>query len=103
MKIAKDLFAYLWQNPYENNCNTYLIRGEGTLLIDPGHSRYIPNLFRQFEKDGISQEEIRLILLTHSHPDHMEGLELFLNKPVRIAMAQEEERYLLGAESTCLK
>ncbi|MGB9628779.1 MAG: MBL fold metallo-hydrolase [Thermodesulfobacteriota bacterium] len=95
MKIGKDLYAYLWQNPYENNCNTYLIRGEVTLLIDPGHSRHVPNLFRQMEKDGISQEEIRLILLTHSHPDHLEGLELFLNKSVRISMAQEEERYLL--------
>ncbi len=95
MKIFKDLYAYLWQNPYENNCNTYVIRGKVTLLIDPGHSRHLPNLFRQMEKDGISQEEIDLILLTHSHPDHMEGLELFLNKPTKIAMAQEEERYLL--------
>ncbi len=95
MKIGKDLYAYLWQNPYENNCNTYLIRGQVTLLIDPGHSRHIPNLFRQMERDGISQEEIHLILLTHSHPDHMEGLEFFLDKPVRMAMAQQEERYLL--------
>ena len=47
------------------------------------------------EGDGISPEEISLIILTHSHPDHFEGLEAFLNKPVKIAMNQEEERYLL--------
>jgi hydroxyacylglutathione hydrolase len=95
MKLEKDLYAYLWQDPYENNCNTYVIHGEMTVLIDPGHSRHIPNLFHQMEGDGISPEEIDLVILTHSHPDHFEGLEAFMNKPVKIAMNREEERYLL--------
>jgi hydroxyacylglutathione hydrolase len=71
MKVEKDLYAYLWQDAYENNCNTYLIHGEVTL-----------------------PEEIDLIVLTHSHPDHFEGLEAFLNKPAKVAMNREEERYL---------
>lgn len=95
MRLEKDLYAYLWQNVYENNCNTYLIHREVTILIDPGHSHHIPNLFDQMKEDGISPEEIDLIILTHSHPDHFEGLEAFLNKPVKVAMNQEEERYLL--------
>jgi hydroxyacylglutathione hydrolase len=94
MKLEKDLYAYLWQNVYENNCNTYLIRGEVTILIDPGHSRHIPNLFHQMKEDGIPPEEIDLIILTHSHPDHFEGIEAFMNEPVKIAMNREEERYL---------
>jgi glyoxylase-like metal-dependent hydrolase (beta-lactamase superfamily II) len=94
LKLGKDLYAYLWQNPYENNCNTYVIDGEMTVLIDPGHSRHVPHLFHQMEGDGISSEEIDLVILTHSHPDHFEGLEAFLNKPIKIAMNQEEERYL---------
>jgi hydroxyacylglutathione hydrolase len=94
MKLEKDLYAYLWTNPYENNCNTYLIRGELTVLIDPGHSRHIPNLFEQMEGDGIAPEEIDLLILTHCHPDHFEGLDAFMNQSVKIAMNQEEERYL---------
>jgi glyoxylase-like metal-dependent hydrolase (beta-lactamase superfamily II) len=47
------------------------------------------------EGDEISMEEINLVILTHSHPDHVEGLGAFLNKPVKIAMNQEEERYLM--------
>ena len=62
MRLGKDLYGYLWQNPYENNCNTYLIQGEVTVLIDPGHSRHVPNLFHQMEGDGISPEEIDLIV-----------------------------------------
>jgi glyoxylase-like metal-dependent hydrolase (beta-lactamase superfamily II) len=46
------------------------------------------------EEDGIFPDDINLIILTHSHPDHFEGLDAFINKPVKIAMNPEEERYL---------
>jgi len=95
MKVEKDLYAYLWQNPYENNCNTYVIRGEKTVLIDPGHSHHLNRLWSQMEEDGISPDSIDLVILTHSHPDHFEGLEAFLERSAKIAMNQEEERYLL--------
>ena len=95
MKLEKGLYAYIWQDPYENNCNTYVIKEDKTVLIDPGHSRYLNRLFSQMEEDGISAEKVDLVVITHSHPDHFEGLEAFLNKPARIAMSREEERYLL--------
>jgi len=94
MKLEKDLYAYLWQNPYENNCNTYLIGGDKTILIDPGHTHHVERLLHQMEEDDISPEKVDVLLITHSHPDHVEGIEAFLNRPVKIAMAQEEERYL---------
>jgi glyoxylase-like metal-dependent hydrolase (beta-lactamase superfamily II) len=97
MKLEKDLYAYLWQDPYENNCNTYVINGDKTVLIDPGHTRHLKRVFHQMEEDGLSPEKIDLVIVTHSHPDHMEGVEVFLDKPVRIAMGREEERYLQGS------
>jgi len=47
------------------------------------------------ESDGVSPEKVDVLIITHSHPDHFEGVEAFLDKPVRIAMAREEERYLV--------
>ena len=94
MQLEEGLYAYLWQNAYENNCKTYVIKKDLTLLIDPGHSRHLGSVFFQMEGDGIDPEEIDLVLITHSHPDHLEGAEAFLEKTVRIAMAKEEERYL---------
>jgi len=95
MELQKDLYSYLWENAYENNCNSYVINEDMTVLIDPGHSRHLEKLFHHMEKDGISPDAIDLIITTHSHPDHLEGLETFVDKPVKIAMSQEEERYLL--------
>ena len=97
MEIAQDLYAYPWQNPYENNCNTYVVTGGKSLLIDPGHLRHLSPLFSQIKEDGISSDEIDLLLITHSHPDHFEGIEAFLDKPVKVAMNQDEEKYLLGS------
>jgi glyoxylase-like metal-dependent hydrolase (beta-lactamase superfamily II) len=94
MELETGLYAYLWQSAYENNCNTYLIRGEVTVLIDPGHSHHVPSLFHQMEGDGVSPQEVDLIILTHSHPDHFEGVEAFQDKSVKIAMSREEQRYL---------
>jgi glyoxylase-like metal-dependent hydrolase (beta-lactamase superfamily II) len=94
MKLEKDLYVYLWKNAYENNCNTYVIGGARTVLIDPGHSTFIEPLFSQMEEDGLSPDAIDLIVSTHSHPDHIEGLTAFLDKPTKTAMSEEEERYL---------
>ena len=96
MKVEKDLYSYPWQNPYENNCNTYVVHGEVTLLIDPGHFTHIAQLLAKMEEDRISADEIGLIITTHAHPDHLEGLKAFLKKPVKMAMSREEEGYLLG-------
>ena len=96
MKLEKDLYSYPWQNAYENNCNTYLIHGEMPVVIDPGHLTHIPRLLAQMEEDGVSPDEIGLMMTTHAHPDHLEGLKAFLEKPVKMAMSREEERYLLG-------
>jgi len=47
MKLEKDLYAYLWQNPYENKCSAYVINGEKTVLVDPGHTCPLKKVFRQ--------------------------------------------------------
>jgi len=83
------------QNPYENNCNTYVIDGEMPVLIDPSHSRHLRNLLYPREGNGISSEEIDLAIITNSHPDHLEDIEAFLDKLVKIVMSREKEHYFL--------
>lgn len=94
MKLEEGLYAYIWQDQYENNCNTFVIHQGMTVLIDPGHSRHLKKVFDQMEEDGLSPEGIDVVLMTHSHPDHLESVELFFDKPVKIGMNRQEERYL---------
>jgi glyoxylase-like metal-dependent hydrolase (beta-lactamase superfamily II) len=100
MKLTEGLFSYLWKNPYENNCNSYLVQGDRTILIDPGHSHFTDQLFKEMRADGFLPDHVDLILTTHCHPDHMEGLEAFLDTRAKMAMSQEEERYLLRSGKT---
>ena len=56
MIIEKDLFYYPWENSIENNCNSYIIGGDVTVLVDAGHLKHLGRLFASMEKDGLSPQ-----------------------------------------------
>lgn len=94
MNIEKDLFYYPWENLIENNCNSYIIGGDITALIDIGHLKHLGGLLASMEGDGLSRQDLDLIMSTHCHPDHFEALSQFVESRVLMAMHREEERYL---------
>ena len=53
------------------NTNTYFIDG---LLIDTDYAGTLPAFFREIKKNGIAVSDIKYILATHYHPDHI-GLD----------------------------
>lgn len=94
MIFAEDIYVYEWKNYYDNNCNSFYIGGNVGALIDPGLSRYVPNLLEQMEQDGISRSDIRYVINTHSHPDHYEGSILFNDSDVKIALHEKEMDFM---------
>jgi glyoxylase-like metal-dependent hydrolase (beta-lactamase superfamily II) len=96
MKLKDEIYAYEWTNYFDNNCNSYYIGGKVQALIDPGLTRYLPDLLNQMSADGIKKENIRYIVNTHSHPDHLQGSELFDPDAVKIALHQKELEFLKG-------
>jgi glyoxylase-like metal-dependent hydrolase (beta-lactamase superfamily II) len=96
MKLADDIYIYEWTNYFDNNCNSYYIGGKAGALIDPGLTRYVPDLLKQMSTDGIKKEDIHYIINTHSHPDHLQGSELFDTEMVKIALHQKELEFLKG-------
>ena len=96
MKLKDKIYTYEWTNYFDNNCNSYYIGGEVQALIDPGLTRYLPDLLNQMSNDGIKKENIRYIINTHSHPDHLQGSELFDPDTVKIALHQKELEFLKG-------
>ncbi len=79
MQLTEHLYLYPWRGR-ANNCNSYLLRGEQTILFDPGHiynelnESCLEMLTRQMSADGINLNEIDFILCTHGHPDHVESV-----------------------------
>jgi hydroxyacylglutathione hydrolase len=96
MKLANDIYVYEWTNNFDNNCNSYYIGGAVNALIDPGLSRYLPDLLNRMSADGIGKEDVRYIINTHSHPDHLQASELFDPETVKIALHPKELQFLKG-------
>jgi hydroxyacylglutathione hydrolase len=96
MKLKDEIYVYEWTNDFDNNCNSYYIGGKVQALIDPGLTRYLPDLLNQMSADGIKKENIRYIINTHSHPDHLQGSELFDPDTVKIALHQKDLEFLKG-------
>ena len=95
MKITDDLFAYPWMDAAENNCNSYYLGGDAKMLIDPGLTSFFPILQKKLAKDGIEMKDIENLFLTHSHPDHFEAVETFLDMDnVNIIMSKEETDFM---------
>ena len=76
MKITNNLHAFVWESMTTNNCNSYLIGGSARVLIDPGHSRLFDHVELGLKELGLTTSDIGLVICTHAHPDHIEGVQL---------------------------
>jgi len=94
MRFMENLYVYIWENTRENNCNTYFLDGDTPTLIDPGHLHLLPQLEIRMNDDGLSLKQARLVLATHPHPDHCEGMAFFNREPTRLAMHSRAEEFL---------
>jgi hydroxyacylglutathione hydrolase len=93
MKILDNLQAFIWRHSQVNNCNTYLIQGSKTILIDPGHLHLFDHVRRGLLDLSLTPEQIDLIIITHGHPDHLEAASLF-KKPTMMTMSQTEFAFI---------
>lgn len=57
------------------HASTHLIdTGEGLILIDPGYSETIHMIRQNIKELGFDEKDIRYILATHGHGDHMNAM-----------------------------
>jgi glyoxylase-like metal-dependent hydrolase (beta-lactamase superfamily II) len=90
MQVVNNVHAFIWNSLISNNCNTYLIDGPIRVLIDPGHIRLFDHVQKGFTELGMKIEDIGLVICTHSHPDHIEAVQLFKDTQALIAFHEKE-------------
>jgi len=71
MKLTDNLYFYPETGMLD--ANTYVIKDDTTIVIDPGATRKLPALVQAMQKDSIKPEDIKIILNTHLHLDHYEA------------------------------
>ena len=96
MKVLEGLYGFLWNNPTANNCNTYLIDGEKRILVDPGHYHLFGHVQEGLSGLSLSPQDIDIVIITHGHPDHMEGIRVFAETPTMIAVSKAEMDFIKG-------
>ncbi|MDR2934984.1 MAG: MBL fold metallo-hydrolase, partial [Candidatus Adiutrix sp.] len=97
MPLAPPIYFYPSESSLEDadiNCNTIVIDGPERLLIDPGRKDRWPELAGRLAADGFAPGGFHLVLLTHSHPDHLEAAEILaLDYGLPVALHEEEKRF----------
>ena len=94
MELLKDVRAYIWRNLTINNCNSYIIGGENPILVDAGLDFCLKGVLKDIAGDGVDPDKIELVISTHSHPDHFEGIKYFEKKGVKMALHPDEDRFM---------
>ena len=94
MKIDGNLHFFPWNNPSANNCNTYFIDGKKKILVDPGHYHLFGHVRDQLSQLSLTPEDMDMVIITHGHPDHMEGIRVFENMETLIALHGTEMTFI---------
>ena len=75
MKLTKNLYFYPEKGMLD--CNTYVIKDDLSIIIDPGLTQFLPALIQDLQNDGIDPKDIDIITNTHLHGDHCWANEAF--------------------------
>lgn len=68
-------------------CNTYLIVGDGITLVDTGLRGNVPRIYGCLGRMGFKPRDIRRIMVTHAHLDHINCLHQLKEETGAIVMA----------------
>ena len=96
MLVSDNIYVFLWNHPTVNNCNTYFIDGQKKILIDPGHHHLLSHVKDNLAAISVSFDDVDMVLITHGHPDHLEGMRPFKGTSTLTAIHKLEWEFLKG-------
>lgn len=77
------------------NTNTYLV---GNLLIDTDTAGKMPALRREQKKQGLPMSEIKYVMATHYHPDHMGLIGELIKSGVKLLLLAHQKDFVHSSD-----
>ncbi len=78
-----------------SNTNTYLIQGsKGYILLDTGWAGTFPLFCRALGEKNISAQDIKYLILSHFHPDHMGIAQNIAELGATIVVLDIQQKYI---------
>ena len=77
------------------NTNTFLIPADpGWLLVDTDYAGRLPAFYKALKQCGVRTADIRWILATHYHPDHMGLIPELMKQGARLLLMQTQMEHV---------
>ena len=87
-----------------SNTNTYCIQGKnGALLFDTGWAGTLPKFLKALGENNKKLSDIRFLMISHFHPDHMGIAQEIADMGVTIAVMDVQKDYIHSADEILMR
>ncbi len=77
------------------NTNTFFIRGNHSgLLVDTDYAGTMPAFYKALKYNGISVKDIKYVLATHYHPDHMGLISELMKQGTKLLLIDVQKNFV---------
>ena len=81
------------------NTNTFFIHGSnGGLLFDTDYAGTLPAFYKAVKQNRIAVKDIRYVLASHYHPDHMGLISELMRQGVKLLAADVQKIFIHGSD-----
>ena len=77
------------------NTNTFFVQGSnGGLLFDTDYAGTLPAFYKAVRQNGIAVKDIRYVLASHFHPDHMGLISELMKQGVKLLAVDVQKNFI---------
>ena len=82
------------------NTNTFFVQGNnGGLLVDTDYAGSLPVFYKALKQNGIKVKDIKYVLATHYHPDHMGLISELMKQGVELLLIDVQRDFVHFSDS----
>ena len=86
------------------NTNTFFIHGgNGGLLFDTDYAGTLPAFYKAAKRNGIAVKDIRYVMASHYHPDHMGLISELMKQGVKLLAADAQKDFIHDSDGIFAK